>query len=142
MCSDPNCSLKRSLSAPLLFLLMALVLASAFAGQGDQRNALSPSNRVLLMEATIECGWGYAYSASSGTYSSQQMDWLRSILAYVNNGEVNRKDFTFEEYTGDGLSLGGMKKIMARPDFRKWAGKELIKAMESLMIRRGKLIDQ
>jgi hypothetical protein len=41
---------------------------------------------------------------------------------YVNNGEVNRKGFTFEEYIGDGLSLAAMEKILARRDFRKWAG--------------------
>jgi hypothetical protein len=121
---------------------MGLAVAVAFASEPDQGNARLQSNRVFLMEATIECGWGYRYSVSSGTYSSQQVDWLRSILAYVNNGEVNRKDFTFEEYIGDGLSLAAMKKIMARRDFRKWAGKELIKAIESLMTRRSELLGQ
>ena len=55
------------------------------------------------MEATSECRSGYAYSVSVGMFSSKQVDWLRSVLAYVNNGEVNRKDF--EEYISDGLSL-------------------------------------
>jgi hypothetical protein len=114
---------------------MELVVASAFASE-------SPSRRVFLMEATIECGWGYGYSVSLGTYSSEQVDWLRSILAYVNNGGVNRRHFTFEEYTANGLSLAAMKKLIARIDFRNWAGTELVKAIETLMTRRSQLIGQ
>jgi hypothetical protein len=126
----------------VIFLFLAVAAAAAFASEPDQGNARLQSNRVFLMEATIECGWGYRYSVSSGTYSSQQVDWLRSILGYVNNGEVNRKDFTFEEYIGDGFSLAAIKKIIARRDFRDWADKELIKTIEGLMRRRSELLGQ
>jgi hypothetical protein len=132
--------LKCSLSARLVFLVTGVAVAAAFASEPDQGNARLQSNRVFLMEATIECGWGYRYSVSSGTYSSRQVDWLRSILAYVNNGEVNRKDFAFEEYIGDGLSSAAIKKIIARRDFREWADNELIKTIESLLTRRSELL--
>ena len=135
-------TLKRSLSSRVIFLFLAVAAAAAFASEPDQGNARLQSNRVFLMEATIECGWGYRYSVSSGTYSSQQVDWLRSILGYVNNGEVNRKDFTFEEYIGDGFSLAAIKKIIARRDFRDWADKELIKTIEGLMRLRSELLGQ
>jgi len=94
------------------------------------------------VEATIECRPGYAYSVSVGMFSSKQVDWLRSVLAYVNNGEVNRKDFSFEEYISVELSFTAMKKLMTHPDFAKWAGKQLVKVIESLMVRRTEMIRQ
>jgi len=136
----------RAINDSLAFLLPLLLIpgwtANSLVLAQEPVNRGTQSNRIQLMEATIECGWGYIYSVSSATYTAREQEWLRSILRYLNNGEVNRPRYTFEAYVDNGLATSAINNLMADRNFRGWAKEHLLKAIRELILYRKRLLSQ
>ena len=131
-----------SLALLLSLLLSPVWTANSLVLAQEPVNRGTQSNRMQLMEATIECGWGYIYSVSSATYTAREQEWLRSILRYLNNGEVNRPRYSFEEYADNGLATSAINNLMADRNFRGWAKERLLKAIRELIVNRKRLLSQ
>ena len=126
----------------LTVLPILMTLTQTLVQAQHNNNTSSQPNNLFLMEATIECGSGHKYYTSSGVLTDQQQEWLRALLSYTNNGEVNRPQYTFEEYIENGLPAPKMNKILANQDFRRWAGIDLARAIKSHLAQRSKLLRQ
>ncbi|HET8562729.1 MAG TPA: hypothetical protein VFM35_02535, partial [Candidatus Binatia bacterium] len=96
-----------------------------------------PSNHIILVKAADVCGAEETYSVEANRFTDRQLDWIRMVLHFVLNVDSitfpdGRGGFDFASDTGGKVSQTEMAKLLANPDFSKWVGSEIVKAIRAV----------
>ena len=95
-----------------------------------------------LLEARIACGWGYRYELRDQRNTTEQRAWLVELLQYVNNGEVNRDNRSFEERSDVTTSWPSMALRLRDKRYVEWAGRSVTDLLPVLEKHRRTLRSQ
>ncbi len=122
---------KRGVAMGRMVLGASVVLCSV--AQPLSAATLLPQGAVVVQEAINGCGGGYTYTVKPADFNQDQMEWLGTVLSYLNNGELNHPGIDVEESTNGVASETSLLALLSQEAVRQWAGDGLTQALTKVV---------